>query len=134
MRDNACRVTGNLTDDPKMRQTQSGQAVANFTLAQNWKDAQGSDHTEWVPVTAWGYLAETAAQKLRKGMRVSVEGRYTSNSYTDKNGVKRRGDHITAESLFVQLFKDKEEKGDFSKFAAQPAPFPEGYEQEDIPF
>lgn len=134
MRDNTCRITGNLTDDQKMRQTQSGQAVVNFTIAQNWKDAQGKDHTEWVPVVAWGYLAETAAQKLGKGARVSVEGRYTSGSYTDKNGVKRRSDHITVESLYVQIFKDKEEKGDFSQFGKQSAPTRAEYEQEDMPF
>ncbi len=134
MRDNVCRVTGNLTDDPKMRQTKAGQAVANFTVAQNWKDAQGGEHTEWVPVTAWGYLAEAAGQKLRKGARVCVEGRYTSGSYTDGNGVKRRSDHITAEALYVQLFKDKEEKGDFSRFAAQPGESRPAYEEEEIPF
>ena len=134
MKDNTCRITGNLTDDPKVRRTQSGLAVANFTVAQNWKDTEGNDHTEWVPVTAWGYLAETAEQKLAKGMRVSVEGRYTSGSYTDRNGVKHRSDRITAEALYVQLFKDREERGDFSRFAAQPGESYPEYEQEDIPF
>lgn len=134
MRYNACRITGNLTDDPKIRQTKAGQAVANFTIAQNWKDAKGGDHTEWVPVVAWGTLAEAAGQKLKKGMRVSVEGRYTSGSYTDGNGVKRRSDHITAEAMYLQLFKDREERGDFSRFAAQPGESYPEYEQEDIPF
>ena len=51
-------------------------------------------------------MAEAAGNWLSKGMRVRISGRFTSSSYTDKNGQKRYANDITAEGIFVQVYKD----------------------------
>lgn len=71
-------LTGNLTRDPELRYTQSGQAVANLSLAINdnyTKDGQTVERTMWVRVSAWGRTAENAAKFLTKGRQILVEGR-----------------------------------------------------------
>src|SRR5262245_65602285 len=71
-------LVGNLGRDPELRYTQSGQAVANFTLATTDRFAskdggERQERTEWHRIVAWGRTAESCAQYLSKGRRVSVE-------------------------------------------------------------
>jgi single-strand DNA-binding protein len=88
-------VIGNLTNDPELRFTPSGSAVANFTIASTprtfdrqsneWKDGE----TLFLRASVWREAAENVAETLTKGMRVIVSGRLKSRSYETKEGEKR---------------------------------------------
>ena len=98
-------LIGNLGRDPELRYTQSGQGVANFTLATNerWRDKDGNnqERTEWHRIVVWGKQAESCAQYLQKGRSVYVEGRLQTRDWEDKDGNKRQTTEITA--LTVQF-------------------------------
>lgn len=88
-------ITGNLVDDPILRFTPSGAAVANFTVASTprafdkqsneWKDGD----TMFLNCSVWRQAAENVSETLTKGMRVIVQGRLKSRSYDDRDGNKR---------------------------------------------
>lgn len=91
---NKAIVVGTLGQDPEVRYTASGTAVANFSLAtsEKWTDkATGEikEKTEWHRIKLFGKLAEIAGEYLKKGGRVYIEGKMTSDKYTDKQGVER---------------------------------------------
>ena len=85
-------LMGNLTRDPELRTTPSGQSVCSFSLALNrsYKDASGEwqEATDYIDVTAWGPLGERVNQYLSKGRRCLVQGRLQSRSW-EQDGVKR---------------------------------------------
>lgn len=89
---NKAILLGNLGKDPEIRYTQSGNAVANFTLATTERRKQGDewvDHTEWHNVTVWGKSAENAEKYLQKGSQVYIEGRIQTRKWEDKEGNTR---------------------------------------------
>ena len=97
-------LIGNLGRDPELRYTQSGQAVANFSIAtsENWNDKSSGERverTEWHRIVAWGRTAELAAQYLSKGRTVYVEGRLQTREYEDRDGVKRRVTEVVASNI-----------------------------------
>ena len=88
-------VIGNLTNDPELRFTPSGSAVANFTIASTPRTFD-KNKNEWVDgealflrASVWREAAENVAESLTKGMRVIVSGRLKSRSYETKEGEKR---------------------------------------------
>ena len=88
-------VIGNLTADPELRWTQSGAAVADFTVAstprtydRNAGEWRGGD-TLFMRCSVWRETAENVAESLRKGMRVIVQGRLTQRSYDTQQGERR---------------------------------------------
>ena len=100
---NKCMIIGNLGRDPEMRYTPSGQAVTQFTVAvnRNYKDAQGErqEETEWFRVVAWGQQAEFAAEYLRKGGKVYVEGRLQTRQWEGQDGQKRYTTELVANTI-----------------------------------
>jgi single-strand DNA-binding protein len=98
-------LVGNLGKDPELKHTSSGTAVATMTLATNerYKDRNGEwqDRTEWHNVVLWQRLAEIAAEYLRKGRSVYVEGRLQTRSWEDKQGQKRYTTEIVASDLVL---------------------------------
>ncbi len=100
---NKVQIIGNLTQDPEVRHTQSGQMVCNFTVATNriWKDQQGQkqQQAEFHNVVAWGKLAEVVSNYLKKGGLAYVEGRLQTRSWEGKDGAKRYTTEIIAASL-----------------------------------
>jgi len=96
-------LIGNLGRDPELRYTQSGQAVANFTLAttENWTDKSGEkvERTEWHRIVAWGRTGELCAQYLAKGRSVYIEGRIQTREYEDRDGNKRSTTEINAQTV-----------------------------------
>jgi single-strand DNA-binding protein len=96
-------LVGNLGRDPELRYTQSGQAVANFTLATNesWtkKSGEREERTEWHRIIAWARTAELCAEYLAKGRTVYVEGRLQTREWEDKEGQKRRTTEIVAQTV-----------------------------------
>ena len=86
-------LIGNLGRDPEIRYTQSGEPIANFSLAttENWTDKSGSkqERTEWHRVEVFGKAAQVARDYLTKGRQVYVEGSVRYDEWTDKDGNKR---------------------------------------------
>ncbi len=88
-------VVGNLVDDPELRFTPSGAAVANFRIASTprtfdkntneWKDGEGL----FLSCSVWRQAAENVAESLQRGMRVVVQGRLKARSYETREGEKR---------------------------------------------
>ena len=89
---NKVTLIGRLGQDPEIRYTQSGNAVANATIATNdyWTDKQGEkqERTEWHSLVLWGKLADLAQSYLKKGSQVYVEGRLQTRDWEDQQGQK----------------------------------------------
>ena len=100
---NKAILVGNLGRDPELRYTQSGQAVANFTLAttETWNDKNGerTERTEWHRIVVWGKSAEMCAQYLSKGRQAYVEGRIQTREWEDKEGHKQKTTEINAQQV-----------------------------------
>jgi single-strand DNA-binding protein len=97
-------VVGNLGQDPDTRYMPSGSAVTNITVATNesWKDKQTGeqkDRTEWHKVAMFGRLAEIAAEYLRKGSQVYIEGKLRTRKWQDKDGNDRYTTEIVADEM-----------------------------------
>jgi len=96
-------LVGNLGKDPEVRYTQTGSAVANFSIAtsEQWNDRDGKrqERTEWHNIVVWGKQAETCGQYLAKGRQVYVEGSIRTRSYDDKSGNKRYVTEIVAQRI-----------------------------------
>ncbi|MEN9558031.1 MAG: hypothetical protein RL141_400 [Candidatus Parcubacteria bacterium] len=102
---NRATLVGNLTRDPELRTTTTGQTVANFGVATSsvWTDAAGQrqEKTEFHSVVAWQRLAEICGQYLAKGRRVYVEGRLQTREWETPDGQKRQRTEIVAENLIM---------------------------------
>jgi single-strand DNA-binding protein len=98
-------VVGNLGNDPEMRYTPSGSAVTNFSVATNNRytanDGQQVEETTWFRVSAWGRLAETCNQYLKRGRRVLVEGRLRPDPQTGGPRTYQRQDGTWAASFEI---------------------------------
>lgn len=96
-------IIGRLTNDPQLRSTKTGQAVAVFSVATNrqWTDQQNQkrEEVEYHNIVVWGKQAETTSKYLVKGQIVYVEGRLQTRSYEDKAGVKKYATEIVAERV-----------------------------------
>lgn len=96
-------LVGRLGKDPETRYMPNGDAVTNLTLAtsENWKDKNGEkqEKTEWHRVTFYRKLAEIAAEYLKKGSMVYVEGRLETRKWTDKAGVEKYTTEIIASAM-----------------------------------
>ena len=97
-------VVGNLGQDPDTRYMPSGSAVTNLRVATNesWKDKQTGeqkDRTEWHNVAMFGRLAEIAAEYLRKGSQVYIEGKLRTRKWQDRDGNDRYTTEIIADEM-----------------------------------
>jgi single-strand DNA-binding protein len=86
-------LVGNLTDDPTLRYTQSGKAVANFTLAvshREFRNGRSQDVTDgFFAVTCWNALADNVAHSLKKGARAVVAGKLIQRTFETEDSGKR---------------------------------------------
>lgn len=101
---NRADIIGNVTRDPEMRTTTSGQKVVTLGVATNerWKDkASGEDkeRSEFHNIVLWGALADAAATGVKKGQRVAVSGRVQTRSWETKEGSKRYTTEIVGDSI-----------------------------------
>lgn len=110
---NKCMIIGNLGRDPEMRYTPGGQAVTQFSVAtnRNFRDPQGEwqSETEWFRVVVWAERAERAAEQLRKGHKVYVEGRLQTRQWEDQGGNKRYTTELVADRVSSLERRDREE-------------------------
>ncbi|MEC8940076.1 MAG: single-stranded DNA-binding protein [SAR324 cluster bacterium] len=151
---NKVMLIGRLGQDPEIRYTQSGSAVANVTIATNdyWTDKQGGkqERTEWHSLVLWGKLADLAQSYLKKGSQVYVEGRLQTRDWEDQQGQKHYKTEVvvTTMQFLDSKMADSSSNSEYSATAAapqsNPAPAapaeanapPQGddYIKDDIPF
>ena len=102
---NKAMIIGNLTRDPEIRTTPSGQSVTSFTVATNfvWTDQSGQkqEKVEYHNVVAWRRLAEIIGQYLRRGSKVYIDGRLRTRDWIGQDGVKRYRTEIIAENMVM---------------------------------
>ncbi len=101
---NKAIILGSLGQDPDIRYTASGAAVANISIATNeqWKDKESGEmqeRTEWHRVVFFGRLAEIVGEYLRKGSQVYIEGRIQTRKWQDKEGQDRYTTEIVANEM-----------------------------------
>ncbi|MEA2517613.1 MAG: single-strand DNA-binding protein [Actinomycetota bacterium] len=106
--DNCITLVGNITDDPELRFTPSGSAVANFTVAVNrrFKNQSGGWEDKldgFFKCNCWRDMAENVAESLQKGMRVMVVGRLQQRSWDDQEGNKRSAFEIQVDEVGPSL-------------------------------
>jgi single-strand DNA-binding protein len=106
-------LIGNLGRDPETRYTTGGDAVTNLRIAttETWKDKSGEkqEKTEWHTVVLFGRQAEIAAEYLKKGRSVYIEGRLQTRKYTDKEGVEKYSTEVVGDRM--QLLGSREGGG-----------------------
>ncbi len=114
---NKVMITGRLGRDPELRYTQSGEAVATFSVAsdraiRDEKEPTGwRSQTEWFRVVAWREMAERITKQMVKGSRVYVEGRLQTQEYVDKQGQKQRSVEVIANDYIVLESRKSQEAG-----------------------
>lgn len=96
-------LVGRLGQNPEVRYTPSGAAVANFSVATNesWTDKSGQkqERTEWHRVVVWGKLAELCSQYLSKGRQCYVEGRLQTRQWQDKDNQTKYTTEVQAQTV-----------------------------------
>lgn len=127
-------LVGHLGQDPEVKFTPNGTAVATFNIAttERRKDKEGNwtDHTEWHRIVVFGNLAQNCGQYLKKGRQVYVEGSITSRQYKDRDGQNRVIYEIRAQQV---LFLGKGEAEKFNENALE-EPIEPVEKDDDIPF
>ncbi len=140
-------LVGNLGQDPELKYTQSGTAVATLSVATNrvWKDRDGNkqEETEWHRVIVWNQTAEFCGNYLSKGNKVYVEGRLQTRKWQDQSGNDRYTTEVVANEL--KSLSPKASEGGAGGFGGEP-PMPDessmapsvnssgGGTGEDVPF
>jgi single-strand binding protein len=137
-------LIGRLGRDPETRHMPNGDAVCNFSIAtsESWKDQSGQkkERTEWHNITLYRKLAEIAAQYLKKGSQVYIEGKIQSRKYTGKDGIERTAFEIIASEM--KMLGGKAEGGEGQHNPPPPpqarqqtaAPVPQDDIDDDVPF
>lgn len=136
-----CRISfiGNLGRDPEMRYTPQGKAVTEFSVAVSYSKPDGNggwedQGTDWFRCTVWGQQAEGAAERLRKGNKVFIEGRFKTRTYQGKDGAERTSMDVTADTY--QLIGAANEGGfqQQARPAQQQRSQPVDDDLDDLPF
>jgi single-strand DNA-binding protein len=134
--DNTVTLVGNITDDPELRFTPSGAAVANFTVAVNrrYKNQAGDWEDKldgFFRCNCWREMAENVAESFRKGTRVMVVGRLQQRSWDDQEGNRRSAFEVQVDEVGPSLRwatatvqKSQRSGGSASGDWAAPAPAP----------
>ena len=93
-------LAGRLVRDPELRYTQTGKAVASFTLAVNRRFSRNQEQTaDFIPIVVWDKLAEVCSKHLFKGSQVLIEGRMQVRNYEAQDGSKRYVTEVIAQEL-----------------------------------
>lgn len=137
-------LIGRLGRDPECRYMPNGDAVCNFSLAttESWKDQSGQkkERTEWHNITMYRKLTEIAAQYLKKGSLVYLEGKIQSRKYTGKDGIERTAYEIVCSEM--KMLGGRAEGGEGQQHTPPPpqarqqpaAPVPQDDIDDDLPF
>lgn len=128
---NHVTLMGRLTRDPELRHTQSGTAVASFTLAVDRpKNKDGERLTDFIEIVAWKGTAEFVSKYFTKGQMAAVTGRLQLRNWTDKDGNKRVSAEVVADNIYFTESKKSRTEG------AEPAQaeFEDIDDDGDLPF
>lgn len=110
---NKVQLIGNLGNNPEIKLLDGGNKLAKFSMATNevYTNAKGEKvtDTQWHNIIAWGKTADLMEQLLEKGKQVMVEGKLTSRSYEDKDGIKRYITEIVANEFLLLTPKSEAE-------------------------
>jgi len=102
---NKVQLIGNLGNDPEIINLESGKTLAKFAIATNesYKNAQGEKvtDTQWHNIVAWGKTAEIDEKYVGKGKEVAIEGKLTTRSWEDKDGMKRYTTEVVCSELLM---------------------------------
>ena len=138
---NRLTIIGNLTRDPEMRTTSSGDSVCSFSVAVNRrKNRDGTQQADFFRVSAWGTLGESCGKYLAKGRKVAVVGSVSASAYTDQHGNAAASLNVMATD--VEFLSSKEEQKDVVQQEAQAheapkqaqQPIPVQLSDDDLPF
>lgn len=114
---NKVMLIGNLGQDPDMRFTANGNAVATFRIvvSRTWAaDSGKGEDTQWFTVVTWNKLAELVGQHLNKGRRVYAEGRLQTRTWEGPDGAKRYATEVVADKvLFLDAAKNGHDASDW---------------------
>lgn len=135
---NKAILIGRLGKDPELRYTQSGKAVASFSLAtsERWtgQDGQKQESTTWHNIVVWGRQAEVIKEYMHKGSQIFIEGRISNRSYDDKDGNKKYISEIVVQNF---TFLDSKGAGGGAPSGGSdmpPPPPPDSGGDDDLPF
>ena len=131
---NKITVMGRMVKDPELRRTNSGTAVAMFTIAcdRDYKSDSGEREVDFFDCVAWRSTAEYVSKYFTKGRMAVVSGRLQTREWTDKDGNKRKATEIVAESVY---FGDSKREGAAQQsYAAPQESFAELTDEDEIPF
>ncbi len=102
---NKVQLIGNLGKDPEIINLESGKTLAKFAIATNesYKNAQGEKitDTQWHNIIAWGKTAQIVEKYITKGKEVAIEGKLTTRSWEDKDGMKRYITEVVCSELLM---------------------------------
>jgi len=135
-------LVGRLGNDPEVRYTQDGSAVASFSIATSdeWKDKETGDkkeRTEWHRIVAWRKLGEICGEYLSKGRQVYVEGKLQTRSW-EKDGVTRYTTEIVASDVQFLGGRESGNTSPQSQYGSKETdasgPSGSGPQDDDIPF
>lgn len=102
---NKVQLIGNLGNDPEIINLESGKILAKFAIATNesYKNAQGEKvtDTQWHNIVAWGKTAQIVEKYVGKGKEVAIEGKLTTRSWEDKDGIKRYITEVVCSELLM---------------------------------
>ena len=118
-------LIGRVGQAPTLRTTKGSRNVTNFNVAHHaGKDDQGNDKTVWVPVTAWDQRADYAANSIRKGDMVYIEGGLEVSDWTDKQGERHIDIAVSAQFLKIlaRSKNDGQAQGTYSPQPGNSAP------------
>lgn len=132
---NKATIIGNLTKDPELRTTTSGESVCNFTVAVNRrKRRDGMQEADYFRVSVWRTLGESCSKYLAKGRKVCVVGSVSARAYADREGKPAASLEILAED--VEFLSSSQQGGGSSQSAPQDSPGvtdqQTGYQQVDF--
>ena len=118
-------LIGTLGRDPEVRYAANGNAIANLSVAtsEQWNDRQTGERqerTEWHRVVLFGKVAEVAAQYLRKGSQVYLEGRLQTRKWTDQNGMDRYTTEVVIDQRGTMQMLDRRPQGGDAPFDQPP--------------
>lgn len=108
-------LIGNLGKDPEVRRLENGAVVANFSIAtsETYVDratGERKDNTDWHNIVVWRGLAEVVEKYVKKGIKVYVEGKLRTRSWTDQTGATRYTTEVVADELTILTPRNDQER------------------------
>ncbi|WP_295178965.1 single-stranded DNA-binding protein [uncultured Christiangramia sp.] len=102
---NTVQLIGHVGNEPEIVNLESGKKLAKFSIATNesYKNSKGEKitDTQWHNIVAWGKTAELVENYVPKGKEIGIEGKLTSRSYEDKDGIKRYVTEVVCQELLL---------------------------------